>query len=171
MYVQFTSTGFCVVVLRVLCQSRKFFHDKWNQFYINPLIANPTKWSNTLNQFVGNLPTNCLSVFDHLVILALKGLNLIFRNIFKTSKCNIKKKLNKINSFCNYGNPVRFKNCIFIYPITPVKRKPASKFLYILIDNVLWKTERFCLYHCLVWRPVPNEVVRALVVVRNFPPK
>ena len=40
---------------------------------INPLSANPTKWSNTLKQFVGNLPTNCLSVFDHFVKLALKG--------------------------------------------------------------------------------------------------
>ena len=25
---------------------------------LNPLSANPTKWSNTLKQFVGNLPTN-----------------------------------------------------------------------------------------------------------------
>ena len=41
---------------------------------IKPLSANPTKWSNTLKQFVGNLPTNCLSVFDHFVIWALKGL-------------------------------------------------------------------------------------------------
>ena len=32
---------------------------------INPLSANITKWSNTLKQFVGKLPTNCLSVFDH----------------------------------------------------------------------------------------------------------
>ena len=29
----------------------------------------------TLKQFVGNLPTNCLSVFDHFVKLALKGLS------------------------------------------------------------------------------------------------
>ena len=41
---------------------------------LNPLRANPTKWSNTLKHFVGNLPTNCLSVFDHFVELALKGL-------------------------------------------------------------------------------------------------
>ena len=41
---------------------------------INPVRANFTKWSNTLKQFVGNLPTNCLSVFDHFVGLALKGL-------------------------------------------------------------------------------------------------
>ena len=40
----------------------------------NPLSANPTKWSNTLKQFVGKLPTNGLSVFDHFVGLALKGL-------------------------------------------------------------------------------------------------
>ena len=40
---------------------------------LNPLSANPTKCSNTLTQFVDNLPTNCLSVFDHFVKLALKG--------------------------------------------------------------------------------------------------
>ena len=37
---------------------------------VNPLSANPTKWSNTLN-----LPTNCLSVFDHFAKSALKGLS------------------------------------------------------------------------------------------------
>ena len=42
---------------------------------INPLSANPEKWSNTLKQIVGNLPTICLSVFDHFMNLALKGLN------------------------------------------------------------------------------------------------
>ena len=41
---------------------------------INPLSANPEKWSNTLKQIVGNLPTICLSVFDHFMNLALKGL-------------------------------------------------------------------------------------------------
>ena len=42
---------------------------------LNPLMANITKWSNTLKQFVGKLATNCLSVFDHFVGLALKELN------------------------------------------------------------------------------------------------
>ena len=54
---------------------------------INSLSANPTKWSNTLKQFVGNLPTNCLSVFDHFVKLALKGL--------KVGLCKIKKTTQK----------------------------------------------------------------------------
>ena len=42
---------------------------------LNSLYANITKWSNTLKQFVGSLPTNCLSVFDHFMGLALKGLS------------------------------------------------------------------------------------------------
>ena len=33
-----------------------------------------TKWPNTLKRFVGNFRTNCLSVFDNFVGLALKGL-------------------------------------------------------------------------------------------------
>ena len=41
---------------------------------VNSLSINPTKCSNTLKQFVGNLPTDCLIVSDHFVILALKGL-------------------------------------------------------------------------------------------------
>ena len=43
-------------------------------FHVNPLSTNPTKWSNTLKQFVGKLPMNCFSVFDHFVKLALKEL-------------------------------------------------------------------------------------------------
>ena len=39
----------------------------------NSLSANITKWSNAFKQFVGKLPTNCLSVFDRFVGLALKG--------------------------------------------------------------------------------------------------
>ena len=49
------------------------------KFRINSLSANPTKWSNTLKQFVGELPANRLSVFDHFVGLALKGLTFISR--------------------------------------------------------------------------------------------
>ena len=41
---------------------------------INPLSANPTKWSNTLKRFIGCQPKNCLSVFDLFVGLALKSL-------------------------------------------------------------------------------------------------
>ena len=45
---------------------------------LNPLSVNFTKWSSTLKQFAGKLPTNFLSVFDHFVGLELKGLKNIF---------------------------------------------------------------------------------------------
>ena len=61
------------------------FHSFW---HINPLNANPTKWWNTLNQFVGNLPTNCLSVFDHFVNLAFKGLISSLQRNLKIRKCS-----------------------------------------------------------------------------------
>ena len=43
---------------------------------LNSLSANPTKWSNTQTTR-RLLPTNCLSVFDHFVGLAVKGLIVI----------------------------------------------------------------------------------------------
>ena len=58
--------------------------------YVNPLSANFTKWSNTLKQFVGKLSTNCLSVFDQFVGLALKGLSHLIMEI----NLSRKKKLN-----------------------------------------------------------------------------
>ena len=36
----------------------------------------PTKWSNTVKQFMGKLLTNCLTVFDYFLGLALKVLML-----------------------------------------------------------------------------------------------
>ena len=83
------------------CQSRfmwykqKFKNKKIKTLVaaINPLSANFTKWSNTLKQFVGKLPTNCLSVFDHFVGLALKGLTTIKYWIgWKSIKRRTKKK-------------------------------------------------------------------------------
>ena len=56
------------------CISSNTIYKFENNDIINPLSANPTKWSNTPKQFVGNLPTNCLSVFDHFMNLALKEL-------------------------------------------------------------------------------------------------
>ena len=55
----------------------------------NPLSANPTKWPNKLKQFVGKLPANCLSVFDHFLKLALKGLrNLLVFTIYPMFRYN-----------------------------------------------------------------------------------
>ena len=56
-------------------------------FTLNPLSANLTKWSNTLKQFVGNLPTNCLSVFGHFVGLGLKGFWTCITSWVKKTNC------------------------------------------------------------------------------------
>ena len=44
-----------------------------NEIFLNPSNANPTKWSNTLKQFVKQ-PMNCLGVFVQFVGSPLKGL-------------------------------------------------------------------------------------------------
>ena len=48
-----------------------------------------------LKQFVGKLPTNCLSVFEHFVELALKGLIIMVRqrkNIYEKMHLEVKKR-------------------------------------------------------------------------------
>ena len=56
---------------------------------INPLNAKITKWSNTLKQFTSKLPTNFLSVFDHFVGLAFKGLRNSFITKMNTAKIHL----------------------------------------------------------------------------------
>ena len=59
-----------------LCTSKcqlGVFYSNCIGIIINPVSASSTKWSNLLKQFICKLPTNCLSVFDHFVGLALKG--------------------------------------------------------------------------------------------------
>ena len=66
----------CMKEIEVLDMNfQKFIEIKMlNLFKINPLSANPTKWSNTLKQYVDNSVFDHLSVSDHFVGLALKGL-------------------------------------------------------------------------------------------------
>ena len=55
--------------------------------FTNSSSTNPSKWSNTLKQFVSKLPTNCSSVFDHFVRWAFKGLkNLTVQYIWTIKK-------------------------------------------------------------------------------------
>ena len=63
--------AFLVIIIMILVSSFSVLH---SALLFKPLIANPTKWSNTLKQFVGKLPTSCQSVFDHFVKLTLRGL-------------------------------------------------------------------------------------------------
>ena len=72
----------------------EFFN--WKLFWLNfnPLSANPTKW----------FPRNCLSVFDHFVGLALKGLNMFLASHFKcVSNPNNDTIESKVNLLYNSG--------------------------------------------------------------------
>ena len=70
----------------------------------NPLSANPRKWPTTLKQFVGKLPTNCFSLFDHFVKLALKGLKKMLNpfhatGLFPCSNREYRKRLSGMKLF------------------------------------------------------------------------
>ena len=62
---------FKVSVINNFFEGFNFYNNQYLGI-INPLSANLTKWSNTFKKFVGNLPTNFLSVFDHFTGLGLK---------------------------------------------------------------------------------------------------
>ena len=62
----------CTIQLTVFADGKTLPPLEWGDRGVNPVSANPTKWSNTLK-----LATNFLSVFDHFVKLALKGLRLV----------------------------------------------------------------------------------------------
>ena len=85
---------------------------------LNPLCANLTKGSNTLKQFVGNLPTNCLSKFDHFVKLALKGLKQIVNGLFRNQDNS------QIQSFKTifWIFWLKLLDCYCIYQILPINR-------------------------------------------------
>ena len=92
-----------------------------NDKNINPLRANPTKWSNTLKQFVGNLP-NCLSVFDNFVILALRGLmNIILMSLLLTLY---------LPFYCQYYKfclpPVKPEKQLLVSALRKVTTKPIT---------------------------------------------
>ena len=71
------ATVIITIVNIIITKIIKQFLGAFEQIVFNPLSVNPTKWSNTLKQFVRNFPRSCLSVFDHFVILALKELTQI----------------------------------------------------------------------------------------------
>ena len=112
---------------------------------VNPLRASFTKWSNRVKQIVSKLPTNCLSVFDHFVGLALKGLILrLF--ILKSFKFNFFFFVILTSSiFCKDNTKI----CrVFVSSgkgeITGERYKDATKLqiiLQILYQNII---KRFC---------------------------
>ena len=105
------------------------------QSSLHPLSVNPTKWSNTLKQFVGKLPTNCLSVFDHYL-----GLVKEYKVLVKEYKASFDVNANSRILFPMSFDPV-------INNITCKTMKVAVFYLFLSRENVtmfhfktfLWK--------------------------------
>ena len=100
-----------------------------------PLSANPTKWSNILKQFVGNLPTNCLSVFDHFVNLALKGLRNFVTTEQRVELQHSRKCMVDIHLYGNIESMCNMRQSIQKWTSKICKRQPLKN-LYIDIWSV-----------------------------------
>ena len=100
-------------------------------FLLNPLSANPTKWSN-----LRKLPTNCLSVFDHFVGLALKELNLRV-----STEITFMVKLQPLTSLLNYPAYYYHDSCcvLRLYDIWSHDVNPMA----VLIQNLTILTQNF----------------------------
>ena len=60
---------------------------------VDPLSANPTKWSNTLKKFVGKFADELFEYVDHFVKLAIKGLIIFGEEKIKIIfRCDFEKK-------------------------------------------------------------------------------
>ena len=112
---------------RLFCPKETFltFVFYLNVQCINPLSANPTKWSNTLKQFDGKLPMNCLSVFDHFVGLELNGLGCAI--------CRVRRK--EKNSICVLSG-VRMCSCVSLFCSQNHPSQSAFTFSKLIIKTL-----------------------------------
>ena len=106
-------------------------------FKINPLGANPTKWSNTLKQFVGKLPMNCLNVFDHFVGLTLKGLtnNLIPFSRLSSFTSNL--TLRFTNKPISFWESLKMTNKIFTLCPVPLPLHSVSAISFLSTHRII----------------------------------
>ena len=105
------------------------------KLFLNPLSGNFTKWPNTLRQFVGNLPTNWLSVFGYFVGLALKGLTEVYRYIHGLSPEIINEVFSTRANFCNTRQFNVFETHIPTsnrYGLNSILTKPTNSGTYFL---------------------------------------
>ena len=81
-YLDLNAGWFIYFLFQITCSIPKVYFSEMQQSLrrehidvriVIPLSANPTKWSKTLKQFVGKLPTNCLILLDHFVGLVIKA--------------------------------------------------------------------------------------------------
>ena len=141
---------------------------------INPLSANPTKWSNTLKQFVGNLPTNCLSLFDHFVKLALKGLKKTAKRKKKMRKNAYMESRwgsNKMHQGKNYQDFLKWRRLLLGHSLIIIKWT-WGVFFPKIFQFVSWpptiRSKRVIYYCRLITIPVIVAIIENLTMKVNF---
>ena len=94
------------------------------QLTFKPLNAKFTKWTTTLNQFVGKLPTNCLGVIGHFVGLAFIGCSsstyCYFEcvcNFFLTNCSRFVKRIKVVSRFLSLFLPIEIIRVIWYFVI------------------------------------------------------
>ena len=111
----------------------------WMSNSFNPLSANPTKWSITLKQFIGILATNCLSVLDHFVGLALKRLRQITTTEHTLQKTEVK------TAETNICSKIIMAIVRYVYS-RKVQRKEKVKIMRFKVERCDNRTQMFCFY-------------------------
>ena len=141
---------YCALTLRIciltmqkvtydLLTPKNIIPQKWVTALIGGRIStNPTKWSNTLKQLVGKFLTNCLSVFDHFVGFALKGL-IVGGAYFKVTDVTYKKIQNFV--ICSFQTII-------------------NNYHYVMISSLI--------YSSLIYSVLPHFFVVCLLVQYEF---
>ena len=91
------------------------------QLIFNPLSTSPTKWSKTLKQFVSSLLTNFLSVFDHSVGFALKGLNQ-----YSSANANSRSSYHREKVFLKISLILKESTCVRVSFLIKLQAAPAT---------------------------------------------
>ena len=109
--------------------------------YFYPLYASPIKWSNT-PKICPPLPMNCLSVFDHFVGLALKGLRFCESSLLWTFDWGLNTPLNKnvlvkFQIFDPISSAEIYVSSMSLEEILSLNSMADT--LFILETRILWK--------------------------------
>ena len=133
-----------------MLKSNTFSLSEYLCFFINSLTTNPTKWSNTLKQFVGNLPMNCLNVFEHFVGMALKWLMYAIVKFISSGNFSLHSQIyycprDKINPGClNQNKTWSFKGVNQNFPYILGYHFSFCYSAYTLFRNMCLKISIFC---------------------------
>ena len=123
---------------------------------ISNICLTLTKWSNTLKQFVGNLSTNCLSVFDHFVGLAPKGLKVTTQKNRRSQNFDFL-SLKKFVSETVVGE-LQFTQISFNFKTSSCNLKIWEQSCVLLFYYFYFKKKNFQRVHAFCWTKIKTLI-------------